>query len=107
VHWLAFTQLTTHPYVHLLSRYLNRVRGAGVKLWLDGSPPTALLSELYNNIQDASDMKYTGVEVCTCICVAVNGHLHHKSAVMGLQLNCIVCRWDFSEPPNKVLGCMQ
>jgi hypothetical protein len=52
-------------------RYLNRVRGAGVKLWLDGSPPTALLSEPYKNMQDASDTKYIGVEVRTCMCMYI------------------------------------
>jgi hypothetical protein len=34
-----------------------------VKLWLDGSPPTALLSAPYKNTNDPNDKKYMGVEV--------------------------------------------
>ena len=44
-------------------RYVNRVRGAGVKLWLDGSPPTALMTLPYFNEEQPSDKQYKGVAV--------------------------------------------
>lgn len=39
------------------------MRGSGVKLWLDGSPPTALMSKPFVNEVDPSDKNYTGVQV--------------------------------------------
>ena len=34
-----------------------------MKLWLDGSPPTALLSKPYKNMNDVNDTSYIGIEV--------------------------------------------
>jgi hypothetical protein len=44
--------------------YLNRVRAEGVKFWLDGSIPTALLSYPFTTLPpDVTDKNYKGVQV--------------------------------------------
>jgi hypothetical protein len=45
-------------------RYLNRVRAEGIKFWMDGSPPTALLSTPFATLPPGvTDKNYKGVQV--------------------------------------------